>query len=60
LKRASRSRVKAMSSSSVIRAPGRSTTTASSVSPHFSDGMPMTAVSWTAGCAMMAFSTSAG
>ena len=39
-------------------APGASTTSALTVSPHFSSGTPMTATSATAGCGNSASSTS--
>ena len=47
-----------MISSSVAVAPVRSTTIAWTASPHFSDGIPITATCSTAGCDAIAFSTS--
>ena len=50
LKCASRSRQCAISACSSASAPGFSTTSALTVSPHFSSGTPMTHASATAGC----------
>ena len=47
-----------MISASVARAPSASTTSALTVSPHFSSGTPMTATSATAGWLKMRSSTS--
>ena len=47
-----------MSSSSVASAPGASTTSAITISPHFSSGTPITATSATAGWLNRASSTS--
>ncbi len=46
-----------MRSASVAVDPGTSTTSALTVSPHFSSGTPMTATSVTSGCAASASST---
>src|SRR5580693_7477954 len=54
------SRSRAQLSSSPVSKPGAATTTACTVSPHVSSGMPMTAMSATAGCWARTVSTSAG
>ena len=58
LKCASRPRQCSRSARSSMVAPGASTTSAFTVSPHFSSGTPMTAASATSGCEHSASSTS--
>src|SRR6266436_5776058 len=58
LKWAMRPRVNSIRSRSVACCPGRRTTRALMVSPHFSSGTPMTATSATAGCWKRQSSTS--
>ena len=56
----SRSRTQVCSSASLADAPGCSTTTAATASPHSASGMPITAASETAGCTMSTSSISPG